>query len=405
MLTVAEAFEKVMTLAPEPRTEVIDLTKSRGRILAEPVLADRDYPPIDRATMDGIAINASSWNGGIRSWTIENTVAAGVPSIEIRDSMHGCAQIMTGAELPENADGIIPFEDISIDSQTVSANPSATFRPGIHVHAKGMDRQAGDLLISGGVRLDAPRIAILASVGHARVRVAIPPRVGILSTGNEIVPIDADMIMPTQVRASNLTALKAALGELGISKVTCAHVEDDLASTTSEIQSMRSNCDILILSGGVSMGKYDFVPEALRQSGVNEIFHKVAQKPGKPLWFGRTTTGFVFGLPGNPVSTLTVFRRYVVPFILASMGRSAGDTLFAQSTVSISPHPTLTTFPPVSLVDNKKGIIRIEPVTYHGSGDFAALAESDGFVEIPPGAIPLPPMTPLPFFPWNEFGS
>lgn len=401
MLTVAEAFEQVISLVPEPRTEVVDLTESRGRILAEPVFADREYPPINRATMDGIAISASSWNSGNRIWAIENTVAAGVPATEIRNPMRGCAQIMTGAELPGNADGIIPFEDISINLQTATAKPSATFRPGIHVHAKGVDRQTGDELLAAGVRLDAPRIAILASVGHAKVRVSVPPRVGIISTGNEIVPIDVSRITPTQVRASNLTALKVALEELGVTEVTSVHMADDLASTASAIQRMLSTCDILVLSGGVSMGKYDFVPEALARSGVNKIFHKVAQKPGKPLWFGRTATCFVFGLPGNPVSTLTVFRRYVAPFIMTATGKPSHQSGFAQTATSITPHPTLTTFPPVRRVANSIGMINVEPVTYHGSGDFAALAESDGFVEIPPGHTPVPANSPLPFFSWS----
>jgi len=401
MLTVPEAFETVMALAPEPRTEEIALTAASGRILAECVFTDRDYPPINRSTMDGIAISESSWKNGIRSWTIENTLAAGVPSSEIRDVKHGCVQIMTGAELPENADGIIPFEDVTIEAQTASAISTATFRSGIHVHVRGIDRQAGDLLLSEGVRLDAPRVAILASVGHARVCVSIPPRVGILSTGNEIVPIEQDEIKPTQVRASNRTALQTALTELGVTEVTSLHVPDDLAATTAEVERMLSCCDVLILSGGVSMGKYDYVPEALRRSGVKEIFHKVRQKPGKPLWFGRTATCFIFGLPGNPVSTLTVFRRYVVPFILTAMGKPSHVTQFAQTASTITPHPTLTTFPPVSLFANTKGINQVEPVTYHGSGDFAALAESNGFVEVPPGSIPIPSNSPLPFFPWS----
>lgn len=404
MLTVSEAYQGIMAFVPEVRTSVVDLREAGGAILAEPVFADRDYPPINRSTMDGIAINLESWEQGVRAWTIEATLAAGIAARELQDPTNGCVQIMTGAELPDNADGVIPFEDITVTERKAAARPAAHFKPGLHVHVRGLDRKSGELLLSEGMTLDAPRLAIMAAVGHAKVRVALPPAVGILSTGNEIVAVDKADPSPVQVRASNLVALETALRQTGVTDIVSVHVGDDLAATTKEIKHLLATRDLLILSGGVSMGKYDFVPEALRQSGVREIFHKVAQKPGKPLWFGQANSCLVFGLPGNPVSTLTVFRRYAVPFILASMGKLS-RTPHARSEVTLTPHPTLTTFPPVRVIERENGVLTVEPVNYHGSGDFAALAESSGFVEVPPGGDTIIPDTPLPFFPWREFGS
>jgi len=400
MLSVSAAFEKIMSFVPDVTSETVELSSSSGRILGEPVFADRDYPPINRSTMDGIAISSASWNSGVRSWTVERTIPAGAAGLVLSDPLRGCVQIMTGASVPDNGDGIIPFEQVAIDGLQARALPDAAFQPGQHIHKKSSDRRQGDKLLDGGIRIDSPRVAIMASVGHARVRVAVPPRVAVISTGNEIVPIDQASLAPTHVRASNLTGLEIALRQLGVTAITSRHLPDDLDIIQKEIASILSRHDILILSGGVSMGNFDYVPKALQQAGVEEIFHRVAQKPGKPLWFGQTASCRVFGLPGNPVSTLTVFRRYVAPYILASMGSRDTAPTTAQAAVTIVPHRSLTLFAPVKCRISENGIQQVEPVVYHGSGDFAALAESDGFAEIAPGTAEVITGTPLPFFRW-----
>lgn len=400
MLTVAEAFETVLSFAPPARSETVDLASARGHILAEPIYADRDYPPIHRATMDGIAINGSSWSAGARNWRIEAIVAAGHPAGDLRDPAGGCVHIMTGAELPDNCDGIIPIEQVRVDGKTAAANPDASFESGQFIHRRGIDRSAGDLLLSAGCRLDAPRIAILAAVGHVHVRVAAPPKVALITTGDEIVSPATEIIRPTQVRASNVTALRAGLAAMGVTEVTSLHLRDDLMETTNAVAGALAAHDILILSGGVSMGEFDFVPAALRASGAEEVFHRVAQKPGKPLWFGRTESCRIFGLPGNPVSTLAVFCRYVAPFISLSMGATPAKPARIMTADNITPNRTLTLFVPVVASPGIEGRLQARCVAYHGSGDFAALAESNGFLEVPPGSNPITAGVDLPFYPW-----
>jgi molybdopterin molybdotransferase len=389
LISVHEAYQTVMAETPPVKTESVPLAAATGRILAESVMADRDYPPINRATMDGITISLDSWRAGVRLWKIER-----------KDPLNNCAQIMTGAEAPENCSGILPFELVAIDADHARLLTPVEFIEGQHIHVKSSDRKAGDMLLKPGITLDAPRIAILAAVGHAYAQVAKAPRVAVLSTGNEIVPVDQKSVTPTQVRASNSAALIAALRACGVTEITDRHLPDDPVVTLKEIREALEHHDIIVLSGGVSKGKFDYVPDALRQAGVRNIFHNVAQKPGKPFWFGKTDHQTIFGLPGNPVSTLTVFQRYAVPFIHAMTGVSSPGFTTARITQSVKPHPTLTTFPPVLSSINHEAVIEAASVTYHGSGDFAALAESSGFLEVPAGNNPCPAGTIFPYYPW-----
>lgn len=393
LFSVTHACDTIMAVAPMPVAESIDLTHATGRILLEPVVADRDYPPMNRATMDGIAVSIESWNAGVRSWKIERIAAAGALSTLLRDPRDGCVNIMTGAEVPSGCSGILPIEWVNIHGDMASARDDATFTEGQFIHLKASDRAAGDLILSPGALIDAPRMAILAAAGHTPVSVARFPRVAVLSTGNEIVPVNQRELSPVQSRASNAAALVTALERMGIQHSRAFHLIDDLALTTSRITEALQSNDILILTGGVSKGQFDYVPAALEQAGVATVFHGVAQKPGKPFWFGRTPSATVFGLPGNPVSTLTVFRRYVAPFIRKTLGQPPEQPRLVRLGKPIVPHPSLTIFPPVRV--NQSG--EAEPVEYHGSGDFAALADSHGFVEIPPGCTNC---NNVPFWTW-----
>jgi molybdopterin molybdotransferase len=381
--SVAQAYTTILAHVPPCAEETVPLAAAAGRVLREPVTADRDYPPIDRATMDGFAITFAAWQAGTRTWRLETTIAAGTPAPALRDPLHGCAAIMTGAEVPPGA-GILPVEDATHSGDTVTAAPDARFTDRAFVHARASDRRAGDLLLSPGQRLDAPRIAILAATGHARVRVARPPRVTVLSTGSEIVPVETATPAPGQNRASNAAGLAAALRLLGIEPLAVRHLPDDLTATRDAIADALATSDLLLLTGGVSKGQFDYVPAALEHHQVTRILHGVAQKPGKPLWFGTRGATCVFGLPGNPVSTLTVFRRYVVPFLQTHLGTTVESPRPVALATPVAPHPSLTLFLPVRLRDPATA----EPVTYHGSGDLAALATSDGFVELPPGSPP-----------------
>ncbi|HMO03398.1 MAG TPA: molybdopterin molybdotransferase MoeA [Kiritimatiellia bacterium] len=390
--SVDQAYASILAHVPPCADETAPLDHAAGRILAEPVYADRDYPPIDRATMDGFAITFTAWQSGIRQWHLETTIPAGTPAPALHDPLHGCAAIMTGAEVPPGA-GILPVEDATRSGATITAAPDARFTDRAFVHARASDRRAGDLLLSPGQRLDAPRIAILAATGHAQIRVARTPRVTILSTGSEIVPVETTTPAPGQNRASNAAGLAAALRLLGIEPVAVRHLPDNLDATREAIAHALAISDLILLTGGVSKGQFDHVPAALEQNQVTRLLHGIAQKPGKPLWFGTRGPASVFGLPGNPVSTLTVFRRYVVPYLQKLSGATVETPRTVTLATPVAPHPTLTLFTPVRLTDPATA----EPVTYHGSGDLAALATSDGFVERPPA--PAQP-GPVPFRAW-----
>ncbi len=383
LLSVADAYATIMEHRLPLATEEVPLEQAAGRILAQTILADRDYPPISRATMDGIAVSAATKG----PWRIEATLPAGHPANPLRDTQSGGVQIMTGAEVPANADAVVPVEDIQLEGDTATLREGVDIVRGQNIHAKAFDRKRGDQLLEPGARLDAPRIAILAATGHARVRVARPPRVAILTTGSEVVPVDHPDIQPAQVRASNNIGLQAGLRLAGITDFTAEHIPDDEGHTINAIARALESCDLLLLSGGVSKGKFDYVPGALRQAGTHNLFHGVAQRPGKPLWFGRTETARVFGLPGNPVSTLTVFRRYVLPFIQLGMGMTPGEPVPVALATGLSPHPKLTLLTPCTLHQPAADApAQARPVEYHGSGDLTALATSHGFVQIEPGS-------------------
>ncbi|HMO51572.1 MAG TPA: molybdopterin molybdotransferase MoeA [Kiritimatiellia bacterium] len=403
LLTVIEAERLIQEATPpSPPTEMVVLTEALGRVLAEPVLADRDYPPINRATMDGIAVHRDAIARGTNPLTVECTIPAGVPAPRLRDPRNGCARIMTGAEVPENAEGIVPVEDVRVENGFARLVSPLAFTPGQHIHAKSIDRRRGDHLLEPGAFLDAPRIAILAAVGRSRIRVARAPRCAVISNGDEIVPIDREVIAPTEVRASNLIALCAGLTALGITEIDARHLPDDPGAITTAITEQLAVHDVLLLSGGVSKGAFDYIPSALAAAGARNVFHGVAQKPGKPLWFGKTDSCFVFGLPGNPVSTLSVFRRYVAPFIIRWMGGNPPLPRGIQLSGDIHPHPLLTLFIPVRVESAASGLDRAIPVEYHGSGDFAALSDSNGFIEMPPISREIVAKSRIfPFYSWH----
>jgi molybdopterin molybdotransferase len=257
--------------------------------------------------------------------------------------------------------------------------------PGLNVHRRGSDSRQGDLLLDAGVRLGAPEIAIAAGAGMARIRVSAQPRVIVISTGDELVE-PGDPIEPHQVRRSNAYAVMASLRSHGYQRVADDHLDDDAYELRERLQLHLSTHDVLILSGGVSMGKLDLVPRVLAQLGVQRVFHKIAQRPGKPMWFGIAPNGAaVFALPGNPVSTLVCLARYVLPALRAAMGGRDEPPRRIALAAPIEVKPPLALFMPVLISTDDWGRPWAEPRPTNGSGDFVALAATAGFVELPPG--------------------
>ncbi|MBU2996517.1 molybdopterin molybdotransferase MoeA [Cellulophaga baltica] len=375
MITYDEAFRRVMLYTQDFGEETVDLMSSQNRILAETIYADRDFPPFNRSTKDGIAINQSALEKGLRTFKIEGVISAGMPQQILQDSSN-CLEIMTGAVLPENADTIIMYEDVDLKdgSATINADP----KKGQNIHFKGSDKKEGTVLLDKGIQISASEIGILASVGKSEVLVKKLPKVCVISTGDELVPVD-ETPLSHQVRTSNVLSLKAALLEEKID-ATHLHIYDDKKGIEERLKIATKHYDVLLLSGGVSKGKFDFIPEVLDELGVEKIFHKVLQRPGRPFWFGvhEEYKTVVFSFPGNPISTFSNYHVYFTPWLKNSLGLGVKDE-FVELDNDTPMHPYLTLYVPVK-TKFENGKLYAKTVENNGSGDLTCLAEVDGFV-------------------------
>jgi molybdopterin molybdotransferase len=379
MISVEEATTIILANAAVLKKKSVPLEEALGQTLAEVIKADRDFPPFDRATMDGIAISHKAFLSGTRAFPIESIQAAGEPVGKLNNTSH-CIEIMTGAPVPVGTDCIIPYEQIRMTNRI--ANLESTFvERGQNIHRQGNDARQGEILLTIGTLISPAEVALLASVGKTEVSVYELPKAAIISTGNELVDIDQQPL-PHQVRKSNSYALQSAWASLGGTS-TLFHLPDDESVIQTELKRILEQFDVLILSGGVSKGKFDFIPQSLEALGIQKMFHQVSQKPGKPLWFGRSATQFVFALPGNPVSTFLCFHRYVKSWLMASCGRNLipSKAILAEDFTFSAP---LTYFLQVRL-RNEEGKWMAYPVPGGGSGDFVNLREADGFLELPKG--------------------
>jgi molybdopterin molybdotransferase len=384
MLTPAEAEELIRQNAACLPIESLPLTQCAGAVLRENIYAERDQPPFDRVAMDGIAIDSRALSAGVRAYRIQGMQAAGDPPQSLEAS-GACIEVMTGAVLPGGCDAVIPVEQLRLHDGKAEFARELTVEPGQNVHRRASDSRQGALLLHVGARLSAPEIAIAASAGMARIRVSSQPAVAVISTGNELVE-PGEPILPHQVRRSNAYAIVAALKHRGFQRVADDHVRDDLDELATHLKFHLDTHDVLILSGGVSMGRLDLVPRALADVGVQTIFHKVSQRPGLPLWFGVAGSGAaVFALPGNPVSTLVCVARYVVPALFAAMGETPHPPEKIALGAPVTVKQPLAFFIPVRIEIDDWGRGWATPRPTNGSGDFIALAGTDGFVELPPG--------------------
>jgi molybdopterin molybdotransferase len=384
VINPAEADELVAQRLQCLPIESLPLAQCAGAVLRENIYAERDQPPFDRVAMDGIAVDSNAVNEGARRLHIQATQAAGDPPLTLVTPT-SCIEVMTGAVLPAGCDSVIPFEQINVREGEAELAAEARAEPWLNVHRRGTDTRQGTLLVSSGVRLRGAEIAIAASAGMARIRVSSQPMLAVISTGNELVE-PGEPILPHQVRRSNAYAIVATLREHGFQRVADDHLQDDAVELKQRLKFHLETHDVLVLSGGVSMGKFDLVPKVLEELGVHTIFHKVAQRPGRPLWFGVASSGAaVFGLPWNPVSTAICLTRYVVPAVFASLGQTpaAPERMALGAPVTVS--PPLTFFLPIRIELDDWGRAWAIPRPTNGSGDFTALAGTDGFVELPPG--------------------
>ncbi|MCC7463085.1 MAG: molybdopterin molybdotransferase MoeA [Gammaproteobacteria bacterium] len=355
-----------------------------GAVLRENVYAERDQPPFDRVAMDGIALAAATAAPGARRFRMQALQAAGDVPLELTSPGH-CIEVMTGTVLPGGCDTVVPCERVHIADGWAELQSGEALSAGRNIHRRASDVRQGALLLSAGTALRSPEVAIAAGAGMARLRVSTQPRVMVLSTGNELVE-PGEPIAAHQVRRSNVYGVVAALHRNGFARVADEHLRDDAEEIRERLRVHLRTYDVLILSGGVSMGRFDLLPRVLPELGVERVLHGIAQRPGKPLWFGSSQEGCaVFALPGNPVSTLVCTSRYVVPALWAAMGAQPGPPERLALAENVDWEPRLTGFLPVRVALDDWARPWAHPVPTNGSGDFTSLAGTDGFVELPPG--------------------
>jgi len=377
MISYNEAYHLVLNQFRNYGTEQIDLIKSAGRYLAEDILADRDFPPFNRATKDGIAINYDAVENGRLSFVIKGVLPAGQPTIPFLEA-DSCIEIMTGAVVPYETDTVVMYEEVIIKNDIASLKKIP--ERGQNIHKRGSDHTKGDILLEKNSKITPAEMGILATVGKSQVQVHKLPRVAVISTGNELVDIEKQPLLH-QIRRSNTYSMLGALEELGITPMLL-HIADDIDMLRQKLAYVLDEMDVLILSGGVSKGKFDFLPQVLSELGVENIFHRVAQRPGKPFWFGAHSQSktLIFSFPGNPVSTFFNFYLYFKPWLLKSLGVSLVNQQVMLSD-TLENNSDLTVFAGVK-THNNDGRVTATLVEGNGSGDLANLTKIDGFVRL-----------------------
>lgn len=403
MISPTEAARIILENVVPFHREDCPLVSAHGRVLRVDLAADRDLPPYDRVTMDGYALRASALAAGVRTYRIGGTQAAGMRAFQLGDAADACIEVMTGAVLPEGADCVVPYEETRRDAGSMTVSEAASGLPaGNAVHRRGEDHRAGEVLVRAGMRLGGREIAVAAACGHASVTVTQVPRIAVVSTGDELVEIDMP-VAAHQVRRSNDYSLRAALIQAGYPNVARFHLRDVAHEIEARLSQIVAEYDAVVVVGGVSKGKFDFVPSALEKQNVAKKIHGVAQRPGKPMWFGvspRQT--MIFGLPGNPVSCYTCLHRYV----LLALARACGMEVSAESarravlSETLVFKPKLAYLLPVRLGSGGRGELLATPSATNTSGDFAGLLGTDGFLELPADQTEFPAGFVAPFWAW-----
>lgn len=379
MISFKDAYQKVLALYQDFGHEQISLEVALRRILAEDVVADRNFPPFNRATKDGIAINFNVFEKGRTTFKIEGVLAAGMPSQPLLDTSN-CLEIMTGAVVPDNADTVVMYEHLLIENgwATLTKNPNK----GQDIHLDGSDQRKGDLILKKHSIITASEIGVLSTVGKASVKVRALPKLAIVSTGNELVEVE-ETPLPHQIRKSNIHTLYAALSAEGIVPAKL-HLPDEKSGIKKALEHTLREHDAVLLSGGVSKGKFDFLPEVLEELGVEKIFHGVSQRPGKPFWFGiqKETNTVVFSFPGNPVSTFANYNVYFKAWLRRSLGLPLPKfDVILREAVAVTGNLTLLLR--VKIVFNQ-GQLGAYLVKENGSGDLCSLVHTDGFIILEP---------------------
>ncbi|HEV2114841.1 MAG TPA: gephyrin-like molybdotransferase Glp [Terriglobales bacterium] len=363
--------------------ETVELARADGRVLADALVADRDFPPFPRSARDGYAVRAADLARVPAILKITGESKAGAAPGEAPAQVRGgeAVLIMTGAPVPTGADAVVMVEYTSRDDHTVEIQKSAGV--GENIVPRGSEGRAGEVLLKPGHRLDAAGVAVAASVGKASLQVHALPRVAILATGDEIVDVAA-IPGPNQIRNSNSYSLAAQVRAAGGLPVLLPIAPDELKQLRRLIE-QGLQADLLLLAGGVSMGKYDLVEQALGELGAEFFFTGALIQPGRPVVFGRAGEKYFFGLPGNPVSTMVTFELFAGPILEALGGATPRPLAFFPVRLrrEIKVRTGLTRFLP-GLLSGQFGDLEVELAPWQGSGDMAAAARANCYVVVPP---------------------
>lgn len=345
----------------------------------EKVYADRAFPPFDRATKDGIAIRYEAFVGGARQFPVQAIQAAGEAQKELKEE-GSCLEVMTGAIIPKGADTVVPYEAVEIQDNKATIQ-TEKLREKQNIHFAAEDAEKGALLLGSPLKLHPGHINTLATVGKSLVQVARLPKVAVISTGNELVELNEAPALH-QIRRSNIHALKSLLREDGISGVDF-HLKDEQEAIRNKLKELLETYDVLLISGGVSKGKYDYVPDCLQGLGVQKVFHGIRQRPGKPFWFGEKGKKRIFAFPGNPISTFTCYLLYFREWLGHSIHRPHQLIRLAQETRVGLPdfwHHRLVK----GYWNNESSRFEVEEIQISGSGDLIGLNRANGLLSVPP---------------------
>ena len=378
MLDVEEALEAVLAAARPLGAERVPLEQAAGRVLADDARSAVDLPPFDRSAMDGFAVRAADTSQGV-PLRIAGSVPAGQVGSELEPAT--AVQINTGAAIPPGADAVLQVELANVDDGHVT--PERALEPGRHIRFRGEDVRQGDVLARAGDRLSLPRLSALASVGLGEVAVHRRARLHVLVTGDELLPLGAPP-EPGRIHESNGLMVRRLAADAGAEVHDHGVVGDDRDATIAKVREGLGG-DVLVVSGGVSVGPHDHVKPAFEACGVEEVFWRVRIKPGKPLWFGRLGDTLVFGLPGNPLSAIVCFSVFIEPALRVLHGeRATGPRLVkGRLAVPAGPSDERTTYLTARLERQPDGVLLATPTERQGSHMTGALGESDGFVVAP----------------------
>jgi len=365
-------------------SELVSLFDSYGRVLRETLIADSDDPPAPVSAMDGYGVRKEDIRSIPSKLKVVGEVPAGkIPNIKVNEGE--AVKLFTGSLIPEGVDTVVPVEEIEGSGEFVVIKKS--YPQGQNVRLRGENYRAGDILVKEGAILRAPEIGIAASVGKPYLRVSSKPKVGIITTGNEILEPWESLNSPSQIRNTNAYTLYSLVREAGGEPVYLGTLKDSKEETLKRLEEGIEICDVLITTGGVSMGDYDFVKQVVKDLGVEVLFYKVRVKPGKPVLFGRRGNKFFFGLPGFPVSTVVSFKLFVFPLLRKIQG---AKELFKQRIKA----ELLTDFKRRKAerrefvraeLFNKDGKFSVKPLRKQGSGVLTALVGSKVLMVVPEG--------------------